>query len=46
MTPANISSHFFYHQEKSQNAKYSAIDKKKSYFNKEIKNLIKKKYLS
>ncbi|HBH9607946.1 TPA: type III secretion system effector EspX1, partial [Escherichia coli] len=33
---------FFYHQEKSQNAKYSAIDKKKSYFNKEIKNLIKK----
>ncbi|EHR8719191.1 type III secretion system effector EspX1, partial [Escherichia coli] len=33
---------FYDHQETSQNAKYSAIDKKKSYFNKEIKNLIKK----
>ncbi|MBK3326949.1 pentapeptide repeat-containing protein, partial [Escherichia coli O25b:H4-ST131] len=33
---------FYDHQETSQNANYSAIDKKKSYFNKEIKNLIKK----
>ncbi|EEV3210184.1 type III secretion system effector EspX1, partial [Escherichia coli] len=33
---------FYDHQETSQNAKYSAIVKKKSYFNKEIRNLIKK----
>ncbi|EOT5620766.1 type III secretion system effector EspX1 [Escherichia coli] len=33
---------FYDHQETSQKAKYSAIVKKKSYFNKEIRNLIKK----
>ncbi len=33
---------FYAHQETSQNAKYSAIDKKKSHLNQEIKKLIKK----
>ncbi|ETI74673.1 hypothetical protein Q460_18450, partial [Escherichia coli ATCC BAA-2219] len=33
---------FYDHQETSQNAKYSAIDKKKSHLNQEIKKLIKK----
>ncbi|EFD9828367.1 TPA: type III secretion system effector EspX1, partial [Escherichia coli] len=33
---------FFYHQETSQNAKYSETDKKKSHLNQEIKKLIKK----
>lgn len=32
---------FYDHQETSQNAKYSAIDKKKSHLNQEIKKLIK-----
>ena len=32
---------FFYHQETSQNAKYSETDKKKSHLNQEIKKLIK-----
>ncbi|HBB6597434.1 TPA: pentapeptide repeat-containing protein, partial [Escherichia coli] len=31
---------FYAHQETSQNAKYSAIDKKKSHLNQEIKKLI------
>ncbi|MCL1405589.1 pentapeptide repeat-containing protein, partial [Enterobacter hormaechei] len=33
---------FYAHQETSQNAKYSAPDKKKSHLNQEIKKLIKK----
>lgn len=44
MRPAEISSHFMLIRMTSQNAKYSAIDKKKSHLNQEIKKLIKKKY--
>ena len=42
MRPAEISSHFMLIRMTSQNAKYSAIDKKKSHLNQEIKKLIKK----